>query len=337
MRPVIRYFCLILVGWGALIAPSFADADVDALKAAYRRPQSIPFPPDNQYSPEKATLGKMLFFDARLSRDQNLSCASCHNPSFGWEVPLAKAIGAGAKPLGRSAPTVVNLAWTPHLFWDGRADGLEAQARGPIESKMEMDTPLAKVVERLKGVGDYVKAFDRAFPGEGLNEANVLKAIGTYERTLVSPKSPFDRWVDGDKKAISDSAARGLALFSGKALCASCHSGWSFSDGKFHDIGLPSDDVGRFAVTRKSEDRFAMKTSGLREIFERAPYMHDGSLKTLEAVVAHYAAGGMERPTRSPLIKPLNLTEQEQTDLVAFMKSLTSKAAVTSMPNLPVR
>lgn len=126
-------------------------------------------------------------------------------------------------------------------------------------------------------------------------------------------------------------------LFNGKALCASCHSGWSFSDGKFHDIGLPSDDVGRFAVTKKPEDRFAMKTSGLREISDRAPYMHDGSLKTLEAVVAHYVAGGTERPTRSSLVKPLSLTEQEQKDLVAFMKALTSKAAVTSMPNLPAR
>ena len=330
-----RLLALIFGVLGAM-APALADADFSALKKAYRRPATIPFPANNLYSPEKAALGKTLFFDTRLSRDQNLNCASCHNPSYGWEVPLAKAIGAGAKPLERNAPSVVNRAWTTHLFWDGRAEGLEAQARGPIESKMEMDAPMATVVQRLKMVSDYQIAFDRAFPGEGISETNVLKAIATYERILVSPKAPFDRWVDGDEQAISNAAKRGFELFNGKALCVACHPGWSFSDNKFHDIGLPSGDLGRFAVTQRAADKFAMKTPSLREISVRAPYMHDGSLPTLESVVAHYASGGIQRPTLSPVMKPLSLSGPEQKDLVEFMRSLTSKAAVTSMPNLPV-
>lgn len=189
---------------GAALALAFAasgvlaDSNLDALKATYRRPAVIPFPADNPYTFEKATLGKMLFFEARLSRDNNLSCASCHNPSFGWQVPFAKAIGAGGKPLGRKSPTTINHAWGASFFWDGRADSLEAQARGPIEAPVEMDLPMPVAVKRLSAIEGYRQAFSRAFPKEGLTEGTLLKAIGTFERTIVTGDTPFDRWVRGD-------------------------------------------------------------------------------------------------------------------------------------------
>lgn len=316
---------------------SYANSDLNELKNHYKRPSEIPFPANNPYSPQKAMLGKMLFFDARLSRDQNFTCATCHSPSFGWEVPLAKAVGAGGKPLGRSAPTVQNHAWTKLLFWDGRAAGLEAQARGPIESPVEMDLPMSTAVARLKKVSAYQKAFNEAFPNEGITESNILKSIATYERTLVSNKSAFDEWVDGNEKAISESAKNGFLLFNGKARCVSCHVGWNFSDDRFHDIGLITDDLGRFGVTKNPNEMHAMKTPSLRDAVQRAPYMHNGSVGTLEDVVIHYVSGGIKRPSLSPLMQPLNLSKEEIKSLVDFMKSTTSKNAATVLPNIPAQ
>jgi cytochrome c peroxidase len=319
-----------------LAASAAAAPPTDADRAAYRRPDTVPFPKDNPYTPEKAALGKMLFFDTRLSRDKNLSCASCHNPSFGWEVPFAQAIGAGGKPLGRHAPTALNQAWSKNLFWDGRAPTLEAQARGPIEADVEMALPMTVAVERLKAVQGYVKAFAKAFPKDGLTEDTVLKSIATYERTIVTGDTPFDRWLrKGDSQAMPAEAQRGFALFKGKANCAACHSGWNFTDDKFHDIGLVTEDPGRKGVTKADADRFAFKTPSLREIAARAPYMHVGQMPTLEAVVAHYITGGLPRPTLSPLMKPAPLSADEVRDLVAFMRSLSSPQATLAMPNLP--
>lgn len=307
----------------------------DAQRAAYRRPDSIPFPKDNPYTPAKAALGKMLFFDTRLSRDKNLSCASCHNPSFGWEVPFAKAIGAGGKPLGRHAPTALNQAWSKNLFWDGRAPSLEEQAKGPIQAPPEMDLPLKIAVSRLKEVQGYVAAFAKAFPNEGITEESIPKAIATYERTIVTGDTPFDRWVRGDAKALSDSAKRGFATFNGKGNCAACHTGWNFTDDKFHDIGMPGEDKGRMGITKSPEDEYAFKTPSLRETAARAPYMHDGSLPTLTAVIGHYIGGGQRRSSVSPLMKPVKLDAQEIQDLEAFLRSLSSPQTMLAMPNLP--
>jgi len=333
VRRTVSALALALAGLAALPVP--AQELSDAQRAAYRRPDTIPFPKDNPYTPEKAALGKMLFFDTRLSRDKNLSCASCHNPSFGWEVPFATAIGAGGKPLGRHAPTALNQAWSRHLFWDGRAPSLEAQARGPIEAAVEMDLPMAVAVDRLKKVRGYVAAFAKAFPKEGLTDDTIVKAIATYERTIVTGDTPFDRWVRGDAKAVGPEVKRGFALFTGKANCAACHGGWNFTDDKFHDIGLATTDKGRMGVTNAASDQFAFKTPGLREIAARAPYMHLGQVATLEAVVAHYIAGGQKRPTLSPQMKPLELSAQEVRDLVAFLRSLSSPQTTLAMPNLP--
>lgn len=318
-------------------ATQAAHAQTQAQKDSFRMPNSIPFPAENPYTIEKATLGKMLFFESRLSRDSNLNCASCHNPSFGWQVPFAKAIGAGGKPLGRKSPTTINHAWGKEFFWDGRAPTLEAQARGPIEADVEMDLPLATGVKRLAAIKGYRDLFAKAFPKDGLTEHNVLKAIATFERTIVTRETPFDLWLRGDEMALSSSAQRGFQLFIGKAACVTCHSGWNFTDNLYHDIGLPTADRGRAVISGKPADAFAMRTPGLREIKERAPYMHNGSLETLEQVVLHYASGGVRRPSLSPLLKPVELSEREVGDLVAFMLSLSSPTKTVAMPNMPAR
>lgn len=336
-RAILAHVTLFCTVQAVVAGSAWAQQPSEAQRAAFRRPDTIPFPKDNPYTPEKAALGKMLFFDTRLSRDKNLSCASCHNPSFGWEVPFAKAIGAGGKPLGRHAPTALNQAWSKNLFWDGRAPTLEAQAKGPIEAAVEMDLPMATAVTRLKEVKGYVAAFAKAFGQEGLTEATILKAIATFERTIVTGDTPFDRWMRGDAKAMSDSAQRGFVIFAGKGNCAACHTGWNFTDDKFHDIGLPTHDNGRMNITGAAADEHGFKTPSLREISARAPYMHHGEVATMEAVLAHYVSGGEPRPSRSPLIKPVPLGTQDVQDLIAFMRALSSPQATVAMPNLPAQ
>jgi cytochrome c peroxidase len=308
----------------------------DALKALYRRPATIPFPKDNPYTPEKAALGKKLYFDTRISVSSAQSCASCHSPSFGWADGLAVGVGHGMQKLGRHSPTIVNAAWGGIFMWDGRLATLEDQALGPIQSAGEMNMPLEQLMKRLAAIPEYKPLFLRVFPDEGVTPITLAKAVATYERTVVSERAPFDAWIEGDEKAISEEAKRGFAIFNGKAQCAACHEGWNFTNDGFQDIGLPSGDVGRATfVPGVIKMAHAFKTPGLREIARRAPYMHDGSLATLEEVVEHYDRGGVERPSRSDLMRPLALTAQEKSDLVAFLKSLSSNLPPTAAPVLP--
>jgi cytochrome c peroxidase len=218
---------------------------VDALKAQYRRPATIPFPKDNPFTPDKAALGKKLYFDTRLSVTSAQSCASCHSPGFGWGDGLAVGVGHGMAKLGRRSPTIVNAAWSAIYMWDGRLPTLEDQALGPIQSPGEMNMKLDQLMARLASIPEYKPAFDAAFPGEGMKPKTLAQAIATYERTVVSERAPFDAWVEGNEKAISEDAKRGFALFNGKAQCAACHEGWNFTNEGFQDIGLPSADVGR--------------------------------------------------------------------------------------------
>lgn len=313
-----------------------AAPGTDALKALYRRPAIIPFPKDNSYTPEKASLGKQLYFDTRLSVTAAQSCGSCHNPGYGWGDGLAVGVGYGMQKLGRHSPTIVNAAWSDIFMWDGRLPTLEEQALGPIQSEGEMNMPLEQLLKRLDSIPEYKPLFSRAFPEEGLTVMTIAKAIATYERTVVSERAPFDAWIEGDEKAISEDAKRGFLVFNGKAQCAACHEGWNFTNEGFQDIGLPSDDVGRGkylpAVVKMQH---AFKTPGLREITRRSPYMHDGSLATLAQVIDHYDHGGVDRPSRSDLMKPLGLTAQEKSDLVAFLNTLTSNLTPTAAPVLP--
>jgi cytochrome c peroxidase len=311
-------------------------AGLAALKALYRRPTTIPFPKDNLYTPEKAALGKKLYFDTRLSVTSAQSCASCHSPSFGWGDGLPVGVGHGMAKLGRRSPSIVNAAWGEIFMWDGRLATLEEQALGPIQAAGEMNMPLDQLMLRLASIPEYKPQFEAAFPKDGMSPKTLAAAIATYERTVVSERSPFDVWIEGNEKAISEEAKRGFALFNGKAVCSSCHEGWNFSNDSFHDIGLPTKDIGREEfVPGVVKMKHAFKTPGLREISRRGPYMHNGSLPTLESVIEHYDQGGVARPSRSDLMKPLGLTAQDKADLVAFLMTLTSNLSPTVVPPLP--
>jgi cytochrome c peroxidase len=313
-----------------------ATVGIDAMKALYRRPASIPFPKGNPYTPQKVSLGKKLYFDTRLSVTSAQSCASCHSPGFGWGDGLAVGVGHGMAKLGRRSPTIVNAAWGAIFMWDGRLASLEEQALGPIQSPGEMNMPIDQLMDRLATIAEYKPLFAAAFPNQGMKIGTLAEAIATYERTVVSELAPFDAWIEGDEKAISEEAKRGFALFNTKALCSSCHEGWNFTNEGFQDIGLPSLDEGRGKfLPDVVKMKHAFKTPGLREITSRGPYMHDGSIATLEQVVEHYDRGGIDRPSRSDLMKPLGLTSQEKTELVAFLKTLTSNLSPTAVPALP--
>lgn len=322
-----------LVGSAAISAG--APEPGESFKKDYIRPTTVPFPASNPYTQEKAQLGEMLFFDPRLSGSNYISCASCHNPAMSWGDGLPRGIGHGMTVLGRRTPTVLNTAWAELLMWDGRKESLEDQALGPIGADVEMNQKVEDLVPKLASIREYRTMFNIAFPGEGITLDNVAKAIATYERTIVSGTAPFDKWIAGDRNAISESAKRGFALFNTKANCAACHSGWNFTDGSFHDIGLASDDIGRGKFVPVERMKHAFKTPTLRDVARRAPYMHDGSVKDLAAVVEHYDSGFIERPSLSGDMKRLNLTPEEKRDLVEFMLTLTGDNPPVRIPVLP--
>lgn len=324
------FLCGALAGVGAaLVARSQAAPapDITALKAAFRRPVGIPFPTSNPYSPEKRALGESLFHDHRLSGDGRFACATCHDREKGFADGRVTSVGVPGRPLARHTPTLWNLAWAVDVFWDGRARSLEEQAQGPIIAPDEMAQPMDALIARLSAEPNYVRAFAGAFPDDPrVTDENLKKAIATYVRTLVSPLTRFDRWIAGDDKALSPQERDGFLLFTGKAGCANCHSGWAFTDYAFHDIGLPGDDRGRGAVLRLPAAEHAFKTPSLREIGRSAPYMHDGSLATLGDVVRHYTSGIVTRPTLSPDLHRQQLSADEQAALVAFLGTLTSES-----------
>jgi cytochrome c peroxidase len=230
------------------------------------------------------------------------------------------------EPLRRNTPALWNLAWSKHQFWDGRAASLEAQAGAPIEAPDEMGGDWPTVAARLEADGDMKREFGAAFPDEpAVSQATITKALATYVRSLVSPPTRFDAWIAGDG-VLHPAELRGFRLFTGKAGCLLCHNGWRFADDRFHDIGLPSSDPGRGAVPGGTPGQRAFKTPSLREAAHTAPYMHDGSLPTLEAVIAHYAGGFVARPSLAPNVtRKLQLTAQERSDLVAFLRTLSSE------------
>jgi len=305
--------------------------------ADYRRPAATPFPADDRYSQPKAELGRMLFFDPILSGSGARSCASCHQPGLSWGDGLPRAIGEGQKPLALRAPTLLDIAWIPVLGWDGKYRNLEALTFAPLTNPANMNGNEAKLLADLAAIPGYRAAFARAFPDGAISRGHVEQAVATFERTIVAPPAPFDRWVQGDEGAVSAAAKRGFALFNGKAGCAECHSGWNFTDAAFYDIGEAKDeDIGRgrlFPTSGKLQHAF--KTPSLRDVARRAPYMHDGSVATLEDVIDLYDRGGIDRPSRSELIKPLHLSADEKAELIAFLQTLTSDPASYPTPVLP--
>jgi cytochrome c peroxidase len=328
----------IIVLLGAAVAASDSAAPGHAaLFETYRRPAEIPFPQSDPYSETKSKLGRILFFDPILSGSQVRSCASCHNPALSWGDGQARAIGEKQVRLPLRSPTLLNVAWVPKLGWDGHFRDLEAVAFGPITAGDNMNLSEKVLVERLSAIQGYRSAFDAAF-GEGpITKRKIELALATYERSIVSGEAPFDRWIKGDESAIDASAKRGFDLFNGKAHCASCHSGWAFTDSSFHDIGTAkSDDVGRGRLFPNSiKLRHAFKTPTLRDVSRRAPYMHDGSIATLGAVIDLYDRGGIARPSRAEQIYPLGLSRQEKADLIAFLHTLNGATESVSVSTLP--
>lgn len=317
-----------LLGFGALAVPMLAPAQTGEAdwRAAFRRPAEIPVPADNPYSQAKALLGERLFNDIRLSGDDSRSCATCHVPAQLWQDGRKTGLGIHGDALPRRTPGLADTAFAKVQFWDGRAATLEAQAFGPIENPNEMNMPRAGLVEKLRASRPLVNEFAKVFPDRPqITDETVAAALATFERSLRSGESPFDRYVGGDDAALSPDARRGFELFRGKANCVTCHSGWRLTDDGFHDIGLsPMQDRGRGAILNDPHLDFAMKTPSLRDVARRPPYMHDGRFATLAEVVRHYRQEVEFRPTLSAEMKTIDLTEPETADLIAFLNALTS-------------
>jgi len=311
--------------------------DETALRASYRRPAAIPFPDGNPYSASKAALGKLLFFDLLLSRSRTVSCATCHNPALSWGDGLARAVGEDPKGLPLRAPTLIDVAFTEPLGWDGKFKDIESVTFGPITGRSNMNLTEPELIERLSTTSAYADAFTSAYGDSTITRPRIEAALATFERTIVAGEAPFDRWIMGDETAISTAAQRGFEIFNGKARCANCHSGPSFTDGSFHDIGTATgDNIGRGRLFPTSQKlRYAFKTPTLRNVAQRAPYMHDGSVATLAEVIELYERGGIDRPSRSPSIRPLFLTANEKADLVAFLQTLTAASTAIPLPDLP--
>lgn len=300
----------------------------------------VPIPADNPMTAETVALGKKLYFDPLLSEDNTVSCATCHNPDTGFADGRKTALGVRQQTGNRNAPTVLNAAYYPQQFWDGRAESLEDQAAGPIENPIEMNMPHGQGLERLRGNAEYRDLFAKAF-GEGpITMMRAQKAIAAYERTVISGNSPFDRFLyGGDKSALTEAQVRGLTLFMDrkKANCVACHTVETefalLTDGLYHNLGAGLSpegeltDLGRFAVTNREADKGAFKTPSLRNVAQTGPYMHNGQLKTLREVVDFYAGGGSSNPYLDKKIKPLALTGRDREDLVAFLESLTGELA----------
>jgi len=300
---------------------------------------SVTAPADNPQTDPKIRLGAQLYFDKRLSSDSTISCASCHDPDHGWADPNPTSEGVGHARGARNSPTVLNSAYHSFQFWDGRARTLEDQSLGPIQNPVEMGMTMPMAISRIKAIPGYVEQFRRVFGDEPRDE-NVAWAIAAFERTVVSTNSPFDRYLLGDEDALSPSAESGMEIFQGKGHCNVCHSGGNFEDDRFHNLGVGYKDgkyadVGRYNVTKNPQDMGAFKTPGLRSVELTAPYLHDGSEPTLEAVVDFYNRGGVPNPHLDPKIVPLNLARREKADLVEFLKSLTGEPLKIKKPELP--
>jgi cytochrome c peroxidase len=309
------------------------------MKQQYVRPKEIPYLKDNPYSKEKYELGWYLFFDNRLSGAKQHNCSTCHAQSAAWGDVAERSKAHGGKLTPRHSPMMLNLAWDELSSWDGRTTTLETQAIGPIKNPGVMNLPIPELVKRLEIVPEYKAMFAKAFPEDPLiNEKNIGKAIAMFERNLVSGVAPFDKWISGDEKAINESAKRGFVLFNTKGNCAVCHSGWRFTDAGFHDIGLPNtnNDLGRGKYLPKIETmKYAFKTPGLRNVATSAPYMHNGSVKTLEDVMTHYNGAFVKRPSLSEEVKLLHLSEKEKKDIVAFLHTLTGADTPIPAPKIP--
>ena len=331
-------------------------AVADAPAAGAKKLEPLPpvvAPKDNPMTEEKIELGKMLYFDPRLAGDSSIACAKCHDPEKGFSNGVQMSDAYPGTKHWRHVPTVLNAAYGSAQFWDGRADTLEAQALGPIQAPIEMNQNLTHLVEKLSNIPEYKQRFKKVFNSDVTTE-NLAKAIAAFERTIVSKPGRVDKYLTGDKKALTEAEVRGMTLFTGKANCIACHHGPALTDSEFHTTGVPeidalkseSDrvatrhffatdqkfpnprsvnyDYGRELITKSASDKGKFKVPSLRELKYTAPYMHNGAFETLDEVVEFYSKGGGDLPNKDPLLKPLKLTEAESADLVSFLEALSS-------------
>ena len=298
----------------------------------------VPVPEDNPPTVETVALGRRLYYDPQLSVDGSISCATCHSPEAGFADPKPVSTGVDKKTGTRNSPTVFNSAYFHVQFWDGRSPSLENQAEGPVQNPVEMANKLTSVEQKLNADPSYRQEFEKAFGPGPITYEKIEKCIASFERTVISGNSPFDRWKYGhDEKAVSDSVKRGFVVFTAKEKgnCAACHLVGDdyalFTDNKFHNIGVGAEmgeitDVGRFAVTNQAADRGVFKTPSLRHIALTTPYMHDGGLKNLKEVVDYYIGAGNSNSNLDKEIHTLDfLSGQERADLLAFLDSLTGE------------
>jgi cytochrome c peroxidase len=299
----------------------------DATKVPLGLPP-VPVPEDNPMTAEKIALGKLLYFDKRLSKDGTIACSTCHDPEMAWTEHEATSTGIGGQVGGANSPTVINAAYAKAQFWDGRAATLEEQALGPIENPIEMGHKLDDLVKELAEIPEYKEGFQKVF-GTGVTKEGIAKAIAAFERTVLSGNSPYDQYKAGKEDALSEAQKRGMQLFE-DLNCAMCHAPPLFSTYRYYNAGVGMDkeepDEGRKAVTGRDRDLGKFRTPALREVANTGPYYHDGSIKTLEEAVALMARGGKDNPNLSPMFKALReeeVSEQDINDLVAFLKALS--------------
>ena len=328
----------------------------------------VPVPADNPITPAKVELGRLLFFDDRLSGDVGTSCASCHDPRYGWGDGNGVSRGYAGTQHWRNSQTIVNSAYLSKLFWGGEAPSLEAQAHSAATGNLAGNGDPAMIEERLAQIPRYVEMFREAFGVSQPTYSLALKAIATFERAkTISTDSPFDEYLAGDQSALSEEALRGLELFQGKAGCIKCHNGPLLTDEKFHNLGVPENevfrsdplrqislryqhyirgvpeqlyrtanrDLGLYYTTKRKSDMDKFRTPPLRYISYTAPYMHNGAFETLEEVIEFYNQGGGDLPGRSELLEPLNLSDDEQWDLLDFLESLSGSEIRMNPPDLP--
>jgi cytochrome c peroxidase len=309
-----------------------ASSDSQSGSAVYPAPPRfppIPWPEDNPYSPTRAELGKILFFDGRLSANGVVSCAFCHQPAHAFSASTPLSRGVNGKPGVRHAPTLINRAWGKSQFWDGRVPTLEAQVIVPLTNPDEMGMSTEGVAQKIRAIKGYGPLFAAAFGDSSITFDRIAKAIATFERTIVSGNSPYDRYLAGDKTVLTKQQKDGLDFFNKKGECAECHKGPNFSDEKFANIGVGmgrvNPDPGREDVTQKRGDWGRFKVPTLRDLASRAPYMHDGSVKTLGEVLDIYAQGGLPNPRLDTRLTPFYLDEETRRDLLAFLDSLNGE------------
>jgi len=330
--------------FGAALAAVTPDGATSALPPLQLEPGAVftefgPLPQRPLEAPDAVALGARLFDDPKLSGSGQIACASCHNRELAFADGVSRSFGHDRTRLPRNAPSLATAGWMSTLFWDGRADSLEAQAIMPILHPDEMRGSLPEVRRRLAADASYRVAFTQAFGDADVTDGRIAQALAAFQRSLSPRRSRYSRFIAGEADALDAAQQRGLALFRGKAGCASCHNGPLLSDQRFHNLGLsfygrPRQDLGRYAVTGAREDVGAFRTPSLLAVSRTAPYMHNGGLPTLPGVVAFYNAGGARPrprgdqlddplfPETSALLRPRHLTREEQADLVAFLEAL---------------